>query len=169
MKGITDYTIQEVENKINDLLEQENSLKKERIIINISLDKMRKKIELWEGIKINKYKIFLKTPRQIKTLVNNVSDVDIGLNKRDRKISDLRAVYYALCRIFTEKYSQREIVNEVGLISHSTMISGLKKFDLFRDQKHYKSNLKIYNICFIILGISQTDLCRNMEVKFEIV
>ena len=75
--------------------------------------------------------------QHIATVVNEVTKYNIHTKTRDRKVVEARAIYYYLCRKYTN-YSTKEIGKTVGK-DHATVLHGLKAvkdwMELYPDYK----------------------------------
>lgn len=91
------------------------------------------------------------TPQYIKNIVEIKSGIkDIGVKSRDRDISDMRHVYFALCWKFRYIAEPRITLEESGAVlglNYATAIHGKNKFEERKNQKYYTYSLSIYRKC----------------------
>ena len=74
------------------------------------------------------------------------SGKDLKTPSHGREVTDLRWVYFKLCRKYLKRASLTEIGKPVNR-DHSTVIHGLTQFDLLKDMKFFENNIKIFDYC----------------------
>jgi len=84
--------------------------------------------------------------KQILKLVEDYSGKDLKTPSHGREVTDLRWVYFKLCRKYLKRASLTEIGKPVNR-DHSTVIHGLTQFDLLKDMKFFENNIKIFDYC----------------------
>ena len=82
----------------------------------------------------------------IKGIVEKESKIDLTTESRVRDIVDTRDCYYFLCRKYAPKATLKEIATTLNLKSHSTVMKGLERFNLFYGTNVYKAN-EVYVKC----------------------
>jgi hypothetical protein len=87
------------------------------------------------------------TYKYIKKLIEKESGfTDIGIKSRKEEVRDLRYAYMKLCYMFVENFTTVKCGKLINR-DHSTVIAGLKKFNLYYGTNSFLSN-EIYDICF---------------------
>jgi hypothetical protein len=85
------------------------------------------------------------TPKFIKEYIELLTDEkDLANKSRKQYIVYLRSVCFKLTRELCTELSYEKIASYYGK-DHATVIHGLKIFDNFKDQKHFRKEMKIYN------------------------
>ena len=89
------------------------------------------------------------TPDYIKKLVEfKLDGTDIGTESRKGNLPHYRYVAFALCNKYKPyKLSLQQIGDCFGNRSHSTVLIGINKFNLFKDQKWFAEFSELYDNC----------------------
>lgn len=89
---------------------------------------------------------------------------DISVRDRDDEICFLRYVYMKLCKEYT-----RSNLEEIGLVcgerNHTTVINGLKQFDLLYNDQKFEKAKKVYLSVSKILGERLSNQKKEIDYK----
>jgi hypothetical protein len=117
---------------------------------------------------------------RLKEIILKETNIDINIDRRDRELVEMRALYYTILKDINKKYTLQEIGDSVNK-NHATVIYGLKEFKNFRRFNNdlddlYKKIYKYFDLQYedgykdndkLVLDISDL-MIQNNVLKEEI-
>ena len=103
-------------------------------------------------------------PEDIKELIEKFTNLDLETKSRERKYVDARIIAYKLTRDLTNS-----TYNSIGNLykkNHASIIHGVKKFDILKNQLDFKKYMEIYERCLSILLELKYEPTETKRVKF---
>lgn len=101
----------------------------------------------------------------IKLVGNKFDCEDITIATRKRPYPYYRAVAYVLCREFSHGKNSFHFIGTHFGLDHATVIHGINKFNLYKDQKWFKTFFDVYMDCYTQLKKEIRLLPEHNELK----
>jgi hypothetical protein len=109
----------------------------------------------------------MTTPEEIKELIEKITRTNLSVKSRKREIVDYRIVAFKLTRELTNL--SLAAIGRLYNKDHATVLHGLKKFEVLKDQSQFKNSLRLYNRCFSILLDIPEPKKNNKTIKNKLV